>query len=466
MSARILVVDDIESNRELLKARLVAEYYDVSLASDGVQALKQVQKNLPDIILLDIMMPNMDGYETCRQLKKNVKTRHIPVIMVTSLNEQKERIKGLEAGADEFLTKPIDPITLMARVKNILRLKMLSDELMIREEKGRAAGLFDLTETNHLNIRGDILIVDDDHKNASDLVKQLQPHNRVEIETDLRAAAHRAQLRFDILIVNLAVETFDAMRLCARLRSDEKTRHIPLLAIVDPKDREKTVKALDIGVNDLINWPADPEELAVRVRTQIKRKRYTEYLRGRLDETLELSMIDPLTKLYNRRYLETRLQNPDLKLYKKKSSVLLCDIDYFKKINDNYGHNAGDEVLKEVALRIKKNIRALDIACRYGGEEFVIFMPNTSIKKAMEVANRLKKSIKEFPIQSKTIDKNIQVTISIGISEGNKTANYHHLISLADKSLYAAKNSGRDCIKTISDSDQNTTESQTLNLAL
>src|ERR1700678_2640766 len=141
MTARILVVDDIEANVRLLEAKLTAEYYDVISASDGPTALAMAASEKPDIVLLDVMMPGMDGFEVCRRLKEDPLTRHIPVVLITALDGRADRINGLEAGADEFLTKPIDDIMLFARVKSLTRLKLVIDELRQREASGRRIGV-------------------------------------------------------------------------------------------------------------------------------------------------------------------------------------------------------------------------------------------------------------------------------------------------------------------------------------
>src|SRR5687767_6106564 len=140
MSARILVVDDIDSNVRLLEAKLSAEYYEVLTASDGPTALAIAASESPDVVLLDVMMPGMDGFQVCRRLKDDPLTRHIPVVLVTALDGREDRIQGLEAGADEFLTKPIDDVMLLARVRSLTRLKAVTDELRQREASGRRIG--------------------------------------------------------------------------------------------------------------------------------------------------------------------------------------------------------------------------------------------------------------------------------------------------------------------------------------
>jgi two-component system cell cycle response regulator len=141
MVARVLVVDDVDANVRLLEAKLTIEYYEVLTASDGPTAIRVAAEQKPDIILLDVMMPGMDGFETCRRIKADPATSHIPVVLVTALDGREDRIVGLDAGADDFVTKPIDDVLLFARVKSLTRLKLIMDELREREESSRRLGV-------------------------------------------------------------------------------------------------------------------------------------------------------------------------------------------------------------------------------------------------------------------------------------------------------------------------------------
>ena len=147
MTARVLVVDDILSNVKLLEAKLTAEYFEVVTAFNGLECLAKIDESAPDIVLLDVMMPGMDGFEVCRRIKSNPKTAHVPVVMVTALDQPSDRVAGLEAGADDFLTKPVDDAALFARVRSLVRLKMMTDELRMRETTGQSMGLIDPAET-------------------------------------------------------------------------------------------------------------------------------------------------------------------------------------------------------------------------------------------------------------------------------------------------------------------------------
>ena len=279
MTARILVVDDIEANVRLLEAKLSAEYYEVIPAYDGMSALELAAKEQPDIILLDVMMPGMDGFEVCRRLKEATDTRHIPVVLVTALDGRSDRVAGLDAGADEFLTKPVEDIFLFARVRALTRLKLVIDELRQREESGRRLGVIEAAGMRLGGAGGRVLVVDDNERQAQRIMQELAVDHRPVLETEVDKAQLSVRGPVDLVILNITARNFDGLRFAAHVRSDETTRHLPILAIVDTDDRARVVKALELGVSDILPRPVDPQELSARVRTQIKRKRYTDFLR-------------------------------------------------------------------------------------------------------------------------------------------------------------------------------------------
>ena len=447
MTARILVVDDIEINVRLLEAKLSAEYYDVFSASDGVTALAMAAAEKPDIILLDVMMPGMDGFQVCRRLKEDQATRHIPVVLVTALDGRSDRIAGLEAGADEFLTKPIDDVILFARVRSLTRLKTVIDELREREASSRRMGLIGAAASRLGGAGGRVLIVDDNERQAARIRDELAVEHRPVIESNLDKAALAVRGPVDLVIVNGVARSFDGLRFAAGIRSDEATRNLPVLAIFDPDDRPRAVKALELGVNDLLARPIDPQELAARVRTQIKRKRYTDLLRNNLDNNLELAVTDPLTGLHNRRYMQGQLDALSQRAARGGSpvSALLLDIDHFKKINDSFGHDVGDEVLREFAVRLASNVRAVDLPCRYGGEEFVTVMPDTTQDDAERIAERIRRYVSGSPFRVAHGSELLTVTISIGVATSTGEADTSEaLLKRADEALYEAKAAGRN----------------------
>src|SRR6202453_2137334 len=194
MSARVLVVDDLPQNVKLLEAKLAHEYYDVAAAYSGAQALAKVKGFSPDIILLDVMMPDMDGFEACRRLKTNPATHHIPVVMVTALDPPSDRVRGLEAGADDFLPKPIPELALIARVRSLARLKMITDELRMRAVTSREIGIESpereaVADTGR---GGRVLIVDDRPASYERVAAVLSKEHSVEIERDPSEGLFRA----------------------------------------------------------------------------------------------------------------------------------------------------------------------------------------------------------------------------------------------------------------------------------
>jgi two-component system, cell cycle response regulator len=450
MTARVLVVDDVPTNVKLLEARLAAEYFDVVTASCGKDALAICERAECDLVLLDVMMPDMDGFEACRRLKANPATHHIPVVMVTALDQPSDRVRGLEAGADDFLTKPIPELPLIARVRSLARLKMVTDELRMRVLTSRDIGIEspEREAVADSGRGGRVLIVDDRAASYERIAGMLGTEHQVEIETEPNQALfHAADGNYDLLIVSLGLENYDALRLCSQIRSLDRTRNLPMLAITEPDNNQRMVRGLEIGVNDFLIRPVDKNELLARARTQVRKRRYTERLRDNVQMSIEMAITDALTGLFNRRYMETHLGTlvEQAAVRGKPLAALVLDIDYFKSINDNYGHDAGDDVLRDFALRIKRSIRGIDLACRYGGEEFVIVMPETDMAVAAMVAERLRRRIAAEPFVIQKGARSIPVTISIGIAGlRGRDDSAAAVLKRADQALYRAKRDGRN----------------------
>jgi two-component system cell cycle response regulator len=449
MTARVLVVDDIPANVKLLEARLVAEYFDVVTAEDGFKALDICDQEQVDIILLDIMMPGMDGFEVCERLKANPKTAHIPVVIVTALDQPSDRVRGLKAGADDFLTKPVNDLQLIARVKSLVRLKAVSDELRLRAETAREIGIEEMLRSDGLmQTPGRVLVADGRASSQERIVRALKPVAEVDAVTEPQAALLKAASNpFELVIVNSNFEDYDPLRLCSQLRSLERTRFLPLLLVAEQGADDMVARALDLGVNDYILRPIDPNELVARSLTQIRRKRYNEHLRLNLQHTMELAIVDGLTGLNNRRYLDNHLKIlfDRAAVRGRPISICMTDIDRFKLVNDTYGHDVGDEVLREFAARIRSTVRGADLACRYGGEEFVVVMPDTPMELATSVAERLRAIIEDKPFHVRSIDRELSITASLGIATSSGAFGApDELLKQADRALYEAKHTGRN----------------------
>jgi two-component system, cell cycle response regulator len=452
MSGKVLVVDDNPQNVKLLEARLSDEYYTTFSVNSGRECLDKIKNFSPDIVLLDVMMPEMNGFVVCKVLKSDPATSQIPVVMVTALNETHDRVNGLNAGADDFITKPIDEVHLFARVKSLIRLKTMTDELLMRDRTGSQLGIDDIFTKAGLmgKITGEIVVVDDDIVRSRNIEKVLKNlgHTVTLVEHD-KVVEEVNSGNYDLVIISTLLDDVDGLRLAMQVRASTGKRQLPIMVMIDDGDKAILFKALEIGIDDYIMLPLEMNEMIVRVATQIKRKRFQDALRSNLAESVSASVVDPLTKLYNRRYLDAHLKNM-IEEAKEKSydlSIMTIDIDHFKAINDKpgWGHHIGDEVLKEIASRITNSVRTTDLATRPGGEEFVVIMPGTDLERAMTVAERTRKKISDTPIKITAEPFEHTVTASFGVATltGGMTIP-ENLLKVADEALYQAKQSGRN----------------------
>ena len=451
MSARVLVVDDVMPNVKLLAAKLTREYFDVLTAYNGQQALELVKKESPDIVLLDVMMPGMDGFEVCQRIRSDTETMHIPVVMVTALSDISDRVRGLEAGADDFLTKPVNDIALFARVRSLVRLKMMMDEWRLRESTSGHFGML----SNGLSLLAEstekprVLVLEDSPLDLEKITETLSRDGaEVYPAANCASSLERALAEeFDLVIVSLTLLNEDGLRLCSHLRSHERTRQVPILLMIDEGDLQRVAKGLELGANDYVIKPIDRNELQARVRTQVRRKRYQDRLRSNYEQSLSLALTDSLTGVFNRRYVTAHLPRllDRAADSNKPVSILMFDIDHFKLVNDTYGHDIGDEVLREVAIRAARNLRNFDLVARLGGEEFVVIMPDTDGESALQVAERLRQRIGDTKFEIRAPEKEITVTVSVGVAVGGRVGDTADtLIKRADEALYEAKRSGRN----------------------
>ena len=248
----------------------------------------------------------------------------------------------------------------------------------------------------------------------------------------------------DLIIVSLVTENFDGLRICASLRFKEETRDVPILIVGDPEDEARLLRAYDIGINDTLMRPIEKQEMHARVNTLLRRKFYADSLRDNFNENLEMVVSDPLTGLGNRRYFDRAIE-PFFETLDSKGdafSIMVFDIDHFKRVNDILGHDMGDQILKEVAARLVTNMRAIDVVSRYGGEEFMIAMPLTEESEALVAADRIRSLIAGTPIY---VDgQALQITTSAGVAQVQKGEQLRDVFKRADDALYKAKQAGRN----------------------
>jgi len=339
---------------------------------------------------------------------------------------------------------------LIARVRSLTRLKMMTDELRMRALTSLEIGVQapERSAIAETGVGGKILLVDDRPSSYERLAPVLSAEHSVDVEPNpAEALFHAAEGGYDLLIVSLGLENFDGLRLCSQARSLERTRQVPILAIADADNNTRLLRGLEIGVNDYLLRPVDKNELLARARTQIRKRRYADHLRDNVQNSIEMAITDALTGLHNRRYMESHLGTlaEQAAVRGKSLALMMLDIDFFKSVNDTYGHDAGDDVLREFAVRVRKSIRGIDLACRYGGEEFVIVMPETDMHVAGMVAERLRRAVAGEPFAIEKGAKRIQVTISIGLAalerKGEPVAD---VLKRADLALYRAKHDGRN----------------------
>lgn len=329
----ILVVDDVPTNIKLLLNLLMAHDFNVLVARTGEMALKIVENKIPHLILLDIMMPGMDGFQTCQHLKMNIKTHHIPVIFMTALASVEDKVKGFRMGGVDYITKPFHREEVLARINTHLTIARLRQEL--------------------------------EAKNA-----ELQEKHQLTLELN-------QQLQYEI------------------------------------QERQKVEIALK------------------QVNGELQR----------------LASIDGLTEVANRRCFENYLQQKWLERAQGAFSLILCDIDHFKLYNDTYGHQEGDECLRQVASTLSQVLRkSTDLVARYGGEEFAVILPNTDLTMGLHIARRIQENLAGKKIVHCCSQTGGYVTLSIGVSSAETATSPEILIKQADDALYQAKEQGRNQI--------------------
>ena len=449
MSARVLVVDDFAPNRALLEAHLTAEYFEVVAATNGPDALAIAQRGDCDIVLLDVMMPGMDGFEVCRRLKRDPTTHHIPIVLVTALDQPADRVRGLEAGAEDFLTKPIDDIALIARVRSLSRLKVVLDELRTRAAASATLGMPDpVAAAIRSDVSGSrILVIEDRPAAARQIATTLSAAHLVDVESDPQEALFKgAEGHYDLFVVSLGLQGHDGLRLLLA---------IPL-ARADPASADSHCRR-DRGQTPPVAW-ARPWRQRLRAASARPKRAHRprphaaapqalrRHLRDNVQASIEMAIVDTLTGLHNRRYFNTNFSAlMDQAARRGRSlSLMILDIDHFKLVNDTHGHDAGDHILKTFAARVRNVVRASDLICRLGGEEFAVLMPDTDLQIGETIAERVRATIGSNLFTLSPGRPPIVVTVSIGLAERGSDIEPDTLMRRADAALYRSKGSGRN----------------------
>jgi two-component system, cell cycle response regulator len=453
VSARVLIVEDTETIRLLIRNRLANAYYHVIEASSGEDAIRLAATESPDLVLLDVMLPGIDGFEVCRRLKESPATTHVPVVIVTALDNRADRVKGLEMGADDFLSKPFDELALLSRVASLTRMKMMVDELLLRGETAARASIERENEIVRAKLFPDsqALVVSTSVTSANQMRMALGDEIGCRVETANSAEEAIALVDrnvFDAVLIGHELGTADPLRLGSRVRSRPETRQTATLLVVEGNDSALAAKALEIGFNDYISAPVDMVELIARVRLQLRRKRYADQLRENMRNSVVEAQTDPLTGVYNRRYADMHLEAMIERCQRRAShlTVMMLDLDRFKRINDEHGHAAGDMVLSEFTRRLQSNVRSIDLVARVGGEEFMVVLPDTDPEIAGEIAERVRSATADPPFLISDVGETRNITVSIGFASMQPNESVFELLKRADRALYASKHGGRNRI--------------------
>lgn len=389
-NASILIVDDTPKNIQLLGTVLKETGYRVIVATNGNSALSILEKTKPDLILLDVMMPEISGFETIKKIKENEGTKQIPVIFLTAKAEPDDILEGFKLGAVDYITKPFHANELLARVKNHIELK-INRELVQNLLDFQKGLVLLLDETRILFANKSFL----DFVEKTNLVQFHQEFNSyLDYFEILEENFHEKEFKVKVKDKFLKKNFFLAHK------TNLPGKQVSILTLTDITDFELEKNNLEIKAS-----------------------------------------LDELTKAYNRtKFIE--IFNEILKedeIETKKLSLIIFDIDHFKKINDSFGHNVGDKVLASMSGLVKSQIRNTDIFCRWGGEEFLILLISSTVDDSFKIAEKIRTSVENF-----TFIENHTVTVSLGVTYYEKKDTLETFVNRADKALYNAKNSGRN----------------------
>ncbi len=460
MDGTILIVDDVATNRIVFKVKLGAASYHPLMATGGLECLRMARDARPDLILLDLMLPDLSGVEVIRRLRADPVTCDIPVIVVSALTSLTDRLAALEAGADDVFSKPWDDQLLMARVRNLLRSRQDAADLA----GGRDAMLYGMAEpVSDFGHPGVLALVTDRTDSALQMRRDLGPllRDRIVImgHADALLDVEPGRPSADIYIIETDGKPGErGLRLLSDLRSRLATRHAGICILSSrtalAEAGAEATMAFDLGADAVIDSRMTSVEMALRLRMILRRKQRADRTREQLQDGLRLAMLDPLTGLFNRRFAMPKLTELAGRAVAagRSFAVMIADLDRFKSVNDRYGHATGDAVLIEVARRFGQNLRGSDLLARVGGEEFLIAVPDAGLEEAQAIAVRLCQQIEARAIEAPGGEQ-ITVTVSIGLAIGcagtvdtDAAGLASSVTEEADQALLLSKTAGRNTV--------------------
>jgi len=417
---RILVVVGAKLYQSLIQNVLGELQVQADYVADGQSALQAAYENKYDLLCLELMLPDMTGLDVCRQLRAEAATALIPIVLLTSDDKEATLKDSLEAGITEILHK-----------SNFADLSRAFKQLV--------SGM-------RTQVMGRVLYVEDTQMVAKvtlRLLEKMGPRVDHFISADLAWEQFERQ-DYDLVITDILVEgQLSGTGLLRHIRGlDDERSRIPVLAISGLDDTARRIEILRQGANDYIAKPVVEEELRAHVTNLLTAKHLFDTVREQQKKLEEFAVTDQLTGLYNRHFLHEAAQQAvaNANRHKYALSLLFLDLDHFKRINDSHGHDAGDNVLRELGALLRKNCRDGDIAARFGGEEFVVLLVECGLEHAQIKAERIRAEIESSKLAG------YKVTASIGVatlSIGQQTC-FEELFKQADVAVYAAKRGGRN----------------------
>ncbi|WP_297771565.1 diguanylate cyclase [uncultured Roseovarius sp.] len=453
MSGKILVVDDLATNRIVLKVKLSASHYDVVQAASDHEAIVMARRHRPDLILANARLSNVTPAEFVTAVRREPALANTPIMLLQPTDCQAERLSALRAGVNDILTKPVHDALLLARLRNLLRQQIDTQDDAGQVDPAQTLGF---AETHSdFELPGRIIIAAPKRTEAQNLKSWLSRGTRhlfSVTDMDNAMTLSDAEPPADIYLLRITeAEAETGLRLLAQLKAAQRTRSSPVIVLVDAEAIPLAITLLDMGADDVINGLSDRPELTLRLVKQLHRKRSAERHRTALRDRLRAAMIDPLTGAHNRRFAMPFVQR--LITANRESgesfAVMVADLDYFKRVNDSHGHAAGDRVLCEATCLLRAHLRESDMLARIGGEEFLLVLPDTPRRRALRIAERLCRGVRETPIILPGSGTSLTVTISIGVTIGRHrpglpAPTVEGLLNEADRALYLAKAQGRN----------------------
>lgn len=445
MSGTILIAGGMAGQLTALRNTVARACYRPLFAGSGETTLSRARQQEPDLILICADLSDMTCTALCRRLRADPVTRVIPLVVMARNLSEGFVLHALEAGADDVFSMELNEAHLLARIRSLLRARAADAELSLRDLTGRELGFSE--DLSPYQREAQICLISADPRKAREWQAALSSLCRHRIFVPPRTEAiFSAQEKPDVFVISADLaNTGDGLRLMSNLRSRQSCRHAEMCIVLPEHGEDQAAMALDLGASDVVGVNCPPRELALRFDALVRRKLQGDRLRANLQHSLQQSVRDPLTGLHNRRYALPHLSRVSARAASSGRSfaVLVLDLDRFKSVNDGWGHAVGDRVLQQVAARLLDTLRSADLLARVGGEEFLAVLPDTGLREARAVADRLCRAIKERPIEISE-GSAISVTVSIGLAIGNGRLPIDIILDQADQALRGAKSDGRN----------------------